>query len=469
MNKFTKDKIEDKLSELECMVSDSVSDGNRTVEVINTPIDTSQFEEINSEDILKILGLTIMQDNTNKLITFYALLSVYTDNSQINVSFNAPSSSGKSYIPLEVSNLFPKQDIMILGSASATAFYHEQGVYDKENNIIHVDLSKKIIIFLDQPSTQLLAKLRALLSHDQKEITAKITDKNQKGGNRTKTVVIKGYPVVIFCTAGLNLDEQEATRFLLLSPEINSQKIQEAVISKISKESNPLAYRSELESEPNRRKLIQRVKAIKQENITDVLVPNIELVQKMFLERVKHLKPRHQRDIGRILSLIKVHALMNLWFRERDGDFVCANDQDIMSSFSLYDLISQSQELNLPPYVLNIYTNIIWPLYNKKAKMSGCFVGVTRQEIQKEHYKIHGRHIPDWQLRGEVLRSLENSGLITQEQNPTDKRQTVVVPTMDAELSTDENNNKVSGGVIPDVFNETKVEGVDELLGQFIK
>jgi hypothetical protein len=52
-----------------------------------------------------------------------------------------------------------------------------------------------------------------LLSHDKKEIAIKITDKTQKNGTKTKNILLRGYPSVIFCTAGLRIDEQEATRF----------------------------------------------------------------------------------------------------------------------------------------------------------------------------------------------------------------------------------------------------------------
>src|SRR3989344_6454135 len=161
------------------------------------PADTSRFLPLTTQDIIRILGLTIKKDETNKLITFLSQLSAYTESSQINISFNAPSSSGKSFIPLEISQLFPPEDVLKLGGCSPTAFFHDQGVYDKETNTIRVDLSRKIIIFLDQPNSQLLEKLRSLLSHDEKEIHLKITDKNQRGGNRTKNVILIGFPVVI--------------------------------------------------------------------------------------------------------------------------------------------------------------------------------------------------------------------------------------------------------------------------------
>ncbi|KKT29088.1 MAG: hypothetical protein UW15_C0018G0001, partial [Parcubacteria group bacterium GW2011_GWC1_44_10] len=62
-------------------------------------IDTSQFKPLSSQELVEILGLTIKKDEENKLLTFLCELSAYTESSQLNISFNAPSSTGKSYIP----------------------------------------------------------------------------------------------------------------------------------------------------------------------------------------------------------------------------------------------------------------------------------------------------------------------------------------------------------------------------------
>ncbi|MFC1727575.1 hypothetical protein ACFL0Y_03560 [Patescibacteria group bacterium] len=385
----------------------------------------SNFKPIASSNLIKILGLTIKRDETNKIITFLAQLSAYTEDSQINISFNAPSSTGKSFIPLEIVSLFPAEDVIKLGSCSPTAFYHEQGEYDKESNTIKVDLSKKIIIFLDQPSTQLLERLRALLSHDEKEIKAKITDKNMKGGNRTKTVIIKGFPVVIFCTAGLRLDEQEATRFLLLSPEISYEKIREAIFEKIKKETDNASYKDITEKDSDRKLLKERILAIKEAEIREIKIGNPKLIQKLFFKNIKQPKPRHQRDIARVISLIKVLALLNLWFRKKDGQAVIANDQDIKEAFKIWETISESQELNLPPYVLNLYHDVIVEAYKTVDR------GLSRQEIMKKHFEVYGRFLPDWQLRQWIIPMLETSGLITQEADQLDKRKILVFPSIE--------------------------------------
>src|SRR3989344_9364198 len=61
-------------------------------------IDTSQFKPLSSQDLVEILGLTIKQDEKNKIVTFLCELSAFTENAQFNISYNAPSATGKSYI-----------------------------------------------------------------------------------------------------------------------------------------------------------------------------------------------------------------------------------------------------------------------------------------------------------------------------------------------------------------------------------
>lgn len=416
------------------------------------PVDVSKLKLISGDELIETLGQTIKKDEINKLLTFLTELSAYTDDSQINISFNAPSSTGKSFIPTEIAKLFPPEDVIEVGYCSPTAFFHDYGVFDKEKKGYVVDLSRKIIIFLDQPHDLLLQHLRPILSHDKKEIHLKITDKSQKAGLRTKNILLVGYPVVVFCTAGLRIDEQEATRFLLLSPEINQEKIRQAVLEKIKKEVDPGAYRQSLLDNPERVQLMERIRAIKEANIQSIKIPQQDLVIAKFMDRVKILKPRHQRDISRVINLVKTFALLNFPFRERDEEGIIANEPDINDAFMVWDEISESQELNLPPYVFNFYHDIIFPAYTKKNSelISGVKIGLNRQEISQEHYRIYGRFIPDWQLRQQIIPMLETAGLVYTEPDQDDRRKILVYPTAPLIISSSENNSESNGGVLED-------------------
>jgi DNA primase len=381
------------------------------------------YPRMSLESLLQVLGLTVKEDNANKLITFLCFLSAYTEDEQFNISFNAPSSTGKSYIPLEIVALFPEEDTRINGYCSPTAFFHDAGQYDKEHNVTRVDLSRKIIVFLDQPHTLLLQHLRPLLSHDRKEIAVKITDKKKAIGMRTKNVQMIGFPSVVFCSAGLMIDEQEATRFLLLSPELTQEKLRKSVLERLYREADSKAYREKLKQHPDRKALMERIRAIKEEGITNVVLkePEIAKIQQLFLSEGKIIKPRDSRDIKRVIAISKAFTLLNLYNRDFEDDFTAiASKEDVDHGMKIWQEISKSQALNLPPYAYKIYEEIISPLCleNKTA--------VTRRQVIEKHHEVYGRPLSEWQLRREILPLLEMADLIVQELDPHDKRRTVI-------------------------------------------
>lgn len=380
------------------------------------------FAPMSKEELLEILGQTIKKDDVNKLITFACELVAFTEDGQFNVSYNAPSSTGKSYIPLEIASLFPPEDVNVIGYCSPTAFFHDSGLsVTKEDDIIVIHLDRKILIFLDQPHGLLLQHLRPLLSHDKREIPIKITDKTKDIGLRTKNILIRGFPSVIFCTAGLRLDEQEVTRFLLLSPEITQEKIRNAFYLKLQKESDSRAYQAMLTANLARQDLKDRIYAIRDEHIDNINIDSMEKIERFFMEGRRILRPRYLRDVSRVASLSKTFALLNLWDRDRDGSTIVANNNDIEQALSLWKSISQSQELNLPPYVFSIYSDVILPLCTEDENCS-----TRRQDIIRKHYELYERPLPDWQLRREILPMLEMAGLIIQEPDVDDKRRMLI-------------------------------------------
>lgn len=419
------------------------------------PPTENRFTPMSIEELVDILGLTIKRDDHNKVVAFLAQLTAYTEDSQLNISFNAPSSTGKSYIPTEVAKLFPSEDVVEIGYTSPTAFFHDAGEFNKERGGYIVNLSRKIMIFLDQPHDMLLQHLRPMLSHDKKEICIKITDKSQKHGLRTKNVFLIGFPVVIFCTAGLKSDEQETTRFILLSPEIGQEKIREAVQSKINKESNDKFYGDQLITDSKRSLLRQRIIAIKEAGIKSINITNRDLVEILFMNSVGILKPRHQRDIGKVISLIKALALLNLWFRKQEDGILFADDDDITQAFKIWEIISESQELNLPPYVYNLYRDVILVAFRGRNSESGggVMVGLSRPDIMKKHHEVYGRFLPDWQLRQQIIPQLETAGLVLQEPDPVDKRRILIYPTALLTISPKENNSESGGGVTQEGLN----------------
>lgn len=399
------------------------------------PIDVSTFEEITTTDLASILDLTIKHDNENKLVTFLCMLSAFTEDSQLNVSFNAPSSTGKTYIPIQVAQYFPNADVRQYGGASPTAFFHDNANYDKEKDCYVNDLGRKILIFLEQPNPKLQENLRPLLSHDKKEIPYKITDKNQKGSNRAKNIVIRGFPATIFCSAGMRLNEQEATRAILLSPETSTEKIQEGVHMATLRDANKAEFLAKIEASPERQQLKDRVLAIKQEQVKHIIVPDPASIERRFLSHVQSTKPRHQRDVSHLLSIIKCITLLNVWFRRDGNGNIVASQSDIDQGFDVWQKINKSQELNVPPYTYEFYKKYIVPIYVSKnadrkldSKSIVDDIGVSRKEIIYLHYKLENRLLNEDVFRRQILPMLVEAGLITEVKDPNDKRNKLIFP-----------------------------------------
>jgi hypothetical protein len=388
----------------------------------NNTISKAPFKPLTTKDLIEILDVTIKKDDSNKVATLIGCILTYTEDSQINISFNAPSSTGKSYIALEIAKLFPKADVIKLGNCSKTAFFHEQGKYNKEKNEFEVDLSKKILIFTDAPHMYLLESLRSLLSHDEKIMYSKITDKSTTGGLKTKNVALIGFPSVIFCTAGLKMDLQEITRFIMLSPEMGQEKLRAGIENAINKESNADKYKSKLDSDKGRASLINRIIAIKEANIKDIKINNIKAIHERFLSIDKVVQPRHQRDIKRFISIVKGFTLLNLWHRDRVGDTLMASKQDVEDAIELWNKISVPQELNIPPYVHMILTEVIMPVFAEKNEGQKDKIGVSRDEIMKKHLEVTKNRISIDALRFDILPTLHSAGLITKEKDKNDAR-----------------------------------------------
>ena len=385
------------------------------------------WPEMSSEELKNVLGITIKEDDANKLITFLSGLLTYTSEDQLNLMFNAPSSSGKSFISTEIVSLFPQVDVIKVGYASPTAFWYQNSVYDEERDLKIVDLGRKIILFQDMPHFDLLKNLRALLSHDDKEIEIRVTNRSKKGENRADHIVIKGYPTVLFASASFRLDEQEMTRFIMLSPETNQTKTLAAVEESAIKVSDPKKYLKLLNSNSQRSDLIYRIADVKNSNIEEVVIPDHNQLLKMFRERYSSARVRHARDIKHVAALAKGFTLLNLWTRKQTNGMIMAEEIDLQNAFALWDEIFLPQELGIPPFVFNLYREVIYPAYKEKG------VGLERMDIQRKYVQVYHNQLPDWKLRKEYQPMLLASGVLYEEQDLLDKRKTLVYPVLDPE------------------------------------
>jgi len=408
---------------------------------IKPQINVSQFEEITLDDVADTLSYTIINNVTNKKIVFLGMLSAYTDSSQINVSMNAPSSQGKTHIIKEVAGLFPEEEKIGIHGATPTSFFYEIDYIDKERNIRYKDVRRMIIIFYELPDPSLQIKLRPLLSHDGREIIHKQTNKS-KGRNVTDTTIVRGYAAFMFCSANMKLDEQEATRAILLSPEVNHETLSKSLQLIARRNADVTKFNDWLESRPDRIALKNRIIAIREEHIDEVVINNPEAIEKRFVKLAGKLISRHQRDMAHLFELIRATALLNVWFRRQPDGSVLANQTDIDEAFDLFSELFESQNLNIPPTVFSFYKQYIVPAYiklreknvgdyQKQSDFNNDKIGLTNHDLNAYYLSVENTSLNSDTLRKNILPPMESAGLIIWEK-PTsefaDKRSAHIFP-----------------------------------------
>ncbi len=394
------------------------------------PVEVESFKEMSSVDLQNILSLTIKFDNINKVIVFLAMLSAYTEENQLNIFLNARSSSGKTYIVTEIASLFPKMDVRKYMRVSPTAFYYDdQAMTQDDSGEMVLDLSRKILIFMDQVDTKLQAMIRPLLSHDDKKTAFKLTNRNNSGKNAAVNGYILGYPATIFCSANMQMDEQEQTRAILLSPEITQEKISAGIDLFQQRANDNGEFQDMLTSNSDRKLLIQRIRFIRELNIRYIIVPKELEVGKTFKATLKgNLLPRHQRDSQHFNSLVKVCALLNAPKREmRDQDLV-ATKADVDAALGIWNFLGRSQQYGVPPQMLDFYDNMIVPAYIAKRSSVKATIGITIDDLAAYCYGKTGEMLNRDQVRKQYLPVLEQANLISYEKDPNDKRKMIITP-----------------------------------------
>jgi hypothetical protein len=246
----------------------------------------------------------------------------------------------------------------------------------------------------------------------------KITDRKERKGLLTKTVKIIGFPTVIFCTANMTVEDQERTRFWLLSPETTDEKILEGLNLIALRESDRATFKKWLEEHPQRRWLKMRVELIRKTGIKEVVIPESEKILSRFLaQKTGHVKPRDLRDFPRLLRLIKAVALLNCFSKPRVNDTVLADDGDVDQAFRLYEAVAEPNELGLPPAIYEVYERVV-----KREALPGQ--GATPKDIARRYFFEFKRPLSMKRWSTVILPTLLGAGLIYEEPDPDDRRRT---------------------------------------------
>jgi hypothetical protein len=367
--------------------------------------------------INKALESRICHDNILKNVVFMVGISAYGQN-PLNLFLEGPSSTGKTYVVTETLKYFPQEDVWYLGGISATALVHDRGEMEELDGEMFkvVDLSRKILIFLEKPNIATLKKLLPILSHDKDEIEYRITDKNAKGQHATMKVIIRGFPAVIFCTTESETLKDLSTRNMLYAPEISADKINDVIKLQMDEATEPWVLQTE---ERDIREQVQEAIKLIRENFStaEVVIPRIETV-KVETGTNSRIMRDNKKRLELIKSCARLHVLQRLCLEyENDGDghkLVMATFFDVLVGLYLYDEMAVSTTTGLAPVVIDFFNKVLKPF----KSLGAC----NYKEMQNRHKEVYKQLIGIDTVRKFRIDPLEQAGYVTASSDETDKR-----------------------------------------------
>ena len=363
------------------------------------------------------LEYRILHDNILKNVVLLVAISAYGQN-PLNLFLEGPSSTGKTYTTVETLKYFPQEDIWYIGGISPTALVHDRGEMEEIDGEVFkvVDLSRKILVFLEKPNTATIMKLLPILSHDVDQIEYRITDKNAKGQHATMKAIIRGFPAVIFCTTKSEKLQDLSTRNLLYAPEVTENKISAVVDLQYQEATEPWVLQQQKKDICAQ---VQDAMRTIRDNFSamDVVLPYIDTVK---VET--GINPRIMRDNQKMYELIKsctrLHVLQRLCLgytiEAVRYDIIYATFFDVLVGLYLYDKIAVSTVTGLAPVVIDFFNDIIYPYKDKGA----CSFKDMQERYKKKFNSVIGIDT----VRKSRIEPLEREGYITVTSEESDKR-----------------------------------------------
>ena len=389
----------------------------------------------------------------------------------------APTSEGKTYAVSEIMKLFPKQDVWMLGNMSPKVLIRDRGILvdkdnqpiqeeireldnrirnekddDKKNELLEqrknlyenskmlIDISNKILVFLEPPHSETWDILKPILSHDTLEIEHPYVYKADKS-LEVKHVVTRGWPACIFCSARDDSDwsmwPEIQSRFFIASPNMIKQKYQDSNILIGQKKGLPALVQEQLIVSKEDVNLVKDCIWMLREELLSNRENNAWIpFYSILSESLPSEKGPDVRITNRIFSLLSLITKINAHNRPK---LVYGNETLAISLLTdLEEVLKLTHNLSgLPSYKLEFFTKVFVPLYLSKKyplEKEGIIedkIAVYTNELADYTKEIKGKSLTTDAIKKTYLTELKNNGLIDDFQSIVDKRKYGYYPIVD--------------------------------------
>lgn len=455
------------------------------------------------DKIMSNLSKTVREDESVKFSVFFACLSAYTPD-PLNLFIRGPTSTGKTYGTIQTSQVFPVKDIMAIGAASPRFLIRQHGITVdasgkpftaekpekpkksdyadtseyKEALIAHkaevkqfidqlretytlIDLSGKILIFLESPNLELFNILRPILSHDKFEMSFPYVDKNSKGQIRTVNVTIRGWPACIVLNAREQYLEELANRAFTISPLESTSKYEAA--NKVTNEFSSFPWTKD-QIDKYREEVRTFIEYLKTQ------IQNKEYVLPFDLTLLyPHQLPRDMRDFKHLLQLIQcvtsLHAKQRVVLIRDKKEYFVSSLKDVEFAFKKFRAIFETTRTGLSQHILTFYHKIVQEM---PIDEDGTLPEAKRRPWRtSELLNKYNETFSPKRSRRTILRYLElleEIGYISSGEDTDDKRSSVwiVIPQQEKEKRAIDDFNTMSEDLKPKLETSLK-EWLDRL------
>jgi hypothetical protein len=336
-------------------------------------------------------------DDANLILTFLVIMSCKTDN-PLNLEMVATSAAGKTYMVLTARNGVPKSMCMVLAGASKEALKYDYDEIDDDGNfIIHVD-NKCIIVLEKDDSYSFVRKMKPLMSGDDDELIWKTPIKNDLTGEiETRDFIIRGQPSFITLTTRNPTEQEQITRTLLMTPDTTAGKVSAVVRNSLIAKANPDQFKVHKDLTLLQASML----SLKKYRVRNIFAPQMA---EFFPAR----SAQHQRDIGKVLSIIDSITLLHqnqrpIETNTHGDEFLLSSIEDNIIGLILADLVLRASLSGVP--------DDSWATFTQMIKMDDSNRALTIDNIL-QWLHLHAFSLSKNALTEKHLPTLEDSGLI---------------------------------------------------------
>lgn len=465
----------------------------------------------------------------------YTMISAYTNN-PFNLAINSPSGEGKTWVIQKVGEKFPEEDIMYIAGMTEKALFHRSGtlVIGKGNGEFEpidervseidvdidekmleisktqdaivikalkseiksleeekkglfkdakklIDLSHKILVFLDSPSLGLFNALMPLLSHDRYKVEYEFVDTHN--GIKTKGNILRGWPAVIFAQA-IDYSHYQRypeiqRRFIITNPKMSVEKYSQAVDLIGDRYGLPdFAYQAKVVSDSDKLKVQELIRGIK-EKLSDVcngvepgknnvIIPFYEILTKS-LPKEKAFDMTIANRFFSYLSLLPlIHISKRPWLFVRKLENVTFQTMPLALFEDLKETIFLMQYADgVRPYVLEWFYEVFQTTFNEKTEKDSKMVykgkekveifesklALTTEDLVNKTYEVYSKTYTKKQILESYINPLINQGYIDKVESELDHRACIFYPL----INTIKNKKLFDSGQANNISQESKV------------